>query len=89
MCLHLLCILIISATRICLTRLDFDSRSLSHFSLCVPHLIPRLISCRFSFSSHLAQGLTCMLVFAIFSAVLGMFQFGYNTGVINPPQKVI
>jgi hypothetical protein len=29
-----------------------------------------------------------MLVFAIFSAVLGMFQFGYNTGVINAPQKV-
>lgn len=34
------------------------------------------------------QGLTCMLVFAIFSAVLGMFQFGFNTGVINAPQEV-
>ncbi|GFS29716.1 glucose transporter type 1, partial [Nephila pilipes] len=34
-------------------------------------------------------GLTCMLVFAIFAAVLGMFQFGYNTGVINAPQKII
>lgn len=30
-----------------------------------------------------------MLVFAIFSAVLGMFQFGYNTGVINAPQKML
>ncbi|XP_055930154.1 glucose transporter type 1-like isoform X2 [Argiope bruennichi] len=30
-----------------------------------------------------------MLVFAIFAAVLGMFQFGYNTGVINAPQKII
>lgn len=30
-----------------------------------------------------------MLVFAIFSAVLGMFQFGFNTGVINAPQKVL
>jgi SP family facilitated glucose transporter-like MFS transporter 1 len=30
-----------------------------------------------------------MLVFAIFSAVLGMFQFGYNTGVINAPQKIL
>ena len=29
-----------------------------------------------------------MLVFAIFSAVLGMFQFGFNTGVINAPQEV-
>ena len=34
------------------------------------------------------QGLTCFLVSAIFSAVLGMFQFGYNTGVINAPQQV-
>lgn len=30
-----------------------------------------------------------MLVFAIFSATLGMFQFGYNTGVMNAPQKVL
>ncbi|XP_013774358.2 glucose transporter type 1-like [Limulus polyphemus] len=30
-----------------------------------------------------------MLVFAIITAVLGMFQFGYNTGVINAPQKII
>lgn len=30
-----------------------------------------------------------MLLFAIFSAVLGMFQFGYNTGVINAPQMVL
>lgn len=34
-------------------------------------------------------GLTCSLVFAIFAAVLGMVQFGYNTAVINAPQKVI
>lgn len=33
--------------------------------------------------------ITPMLVFAIFSAVLGMFQFGFNTGVINAPQKVL
>lgn len=30
-----------------------------------------------------------MLVFSIFSAVLGMFQFGFNTGVINAPQKIL
>ncbi|GFW74296.1 histone-lysine N-methyltransferase SETMAR [Trichonephila clavipes] len=36
-----------------------------------------------------AKGLTCSLVFAIFAAVLGMVQFGYNTAVINAPQKVI
>ncbi|XP_037079932.1 glucose transporter type 1-like isoform X2 [Pollicipes pollicipes] len=35
------------------------------------------------------QGLTLFLVSAIFSAVLGMFQFGYNTGVINAPQHII
>jgi len=35
------------------------------------------------------SGLTPMLAFAIFSAVLGMFQFGYNTGVINAPQKIV
>lgn len=35
------------------------------------------------------RGITPMLVFAIFSAVLGMFQFGFNTGVINAPQKVL
>lgn len=33
--------------------------------------------------------ITPMLIFAILSAVLGMFQFGYNTGVINAPQKVL
>ncbi|CAL4185244.1 unnamed protein product, partial [Meganyctiphanes norvegica] len=36
-----------------------------------------------------ATGLTCFLCYAIFAAVLGMFQFGYNTGVINAPQTVI
>ena len=35
------------------------------------------------------QGLTCFLCYAIFAAVLGMFQFGFNTGVINTPQEVI
>ncbi|XP_053213492.1 glucose transporter type 1-like isoform X3 [Panonychus citri] len=38
---------------------------------------------------HCPEGLTCMLMFAIFSAALGMFQFGYNTGVINAPQRII
>ncbi|XP_067139928.1 glucose transporter type 1 isoform X2 [Centruroides vittatus] len=35
------------------------------------------------------EGATCMLVFSICAAVLGMFQFGYNTGVVNAPQNVI
>ncbi|KAF8787868.1 Glucose transporter type 1 like protein [Argiope bruennichi] len=39
--------------------------------------------------SNCPEGLTCSLVFAIFAAVLGMVQFGYNTAVINAPQKVI
>ncbi|XP_076263773.1 glucose transporter 1 isoform X4 [Rhynchophorus ferrugineus] len=34
----------------------------------------------------LEQGLTAFLSYAIFAAVLGMLQFGYNTGVINAPQ---
>ncbi len=36
----------------------------------------------------LFQGLTFPLGFSIFSAVLGMLQFGYNTGVINAPESV-
>lgn len=35
-----------------------------------------------------SQGLTGFLAYAIFAAMLGMLQFGYNTGVINAPQKV-
>lgn len=35
------------------------------------------------------QGLTFFLTYAIFAAVLGMLQFGYNTGVINAPGKNI
>lgn len=38
---------------------------------------------------HEEKEITAALVFAIFSAVLGMFQFGFNTGVINAPQKVL
>jgi len=34
------------------------------------------------------KGLTFFLGFSIFSAVLGMLQFGYNTGVINAPESV-
>lgn len=41
------------------------------------------------FSNLLAQGLTFFLTYAIFAAVLGMLQFGYNTGVINAPGKNI
>nr|NP_001303403.1 glucose transporter 1, isoform AA [Drosophila melanogaster]ALI30448.1 glucose transporter 1, isoform AA [Drosophila melanogaster] len=36
-----------------------------------------------------APGLTFFLTYSIFSAVLGMLQFGYNTGVINAPEKNI
>jgi len=35
------------------------------------------------------KSLTCFLCYAIFAAVLGMFQFGFNTGVINAPEAVI
>jgi len=49
--------------------------------MCRPFLCPSGHNC--------PEGLTCMLVFAIFSAVLGMFQFGFNTGVINAPREVL
>ncbi|XP_032287753.1 solute carrier family 2, facilitated glucose transporter member 4 isoform X2 [Phoca vitulina] len=35
------------------------------------------------------QRVTGTLILAVFSAVLGSLQFGYNLGVINAPQKVI
>ncbi|XP_055373540.1 glucose transporter type 1 isoform X9 [Condylostylus longicornis] len=38
---------------------------------------------------RLTNGLTFFLTYAIFAAVLGMLQFGYNTGVINAPEKNI
>ncbi|XP_048525252.1 glucose transporter type 1 isoform X4 [Dendroctonus ponderosae] len=37
----------------------------------------------------LEQGLTGFLSYSILAAVLGMLQFGYNTGVINAPQSNI
>jgi len=41
------------------------------------------------FTFHFStKGLTGFLTYAIFAAVLGMLQFGYNTGVINAPQTV-
>lgn len=44
----------------------------------------------FSFPSfYFRQGLTFFLVYSIFAAVLGMLQFGYNTGVINAPETNI
>ena len=33
--------------------------------------------------------ITSTLVLSVFGAILGMFYFGYNTGVINAPQKSI
>lgn len=38
--------------------------------------------------SECLQGLTLFLSYAILAAVLGMLQFGYNTGVINAPEVV-
>jgi SP family facilitated glucose transporter-like MFS transporter 1 len=34
------------------------------------------------------QGVTFQLMMAVGTAVIGSLQFGYNTGVINAPQKV-
>uniref|UniRef100_A0A803JAY5 Solute carrier family 2, facilitated glucose transporter member 4 n=1 Tax=Xenopus tropicalis TaxID=8364 RepID=A0A803JAY5_XENTR len=35
------------------------------------------------------SGVTKTLVLSVFTAILGSFQFGYNIGVINAPQKII
>ncbi|KPP61422.1 solute carrier family 2, facilitated glucose transporter member 1-like, partial [Scleropages formosus] len=35
------------------------------------------------------QQVTCQLMLAVGTAVIGSLQFGYNTGVINAPQKII
>lgn len=34
-------------------------------------------------------GVTCALLYAVSAAVLGMLQFGFNTGVINSPRDLI
>ncbi|KAI5729971.1 hypothetical protein M8J76_008573 [Diaphorina citri] len=41
------------------------------------------------FAWFVLHGLTFHLTYTILSAMLGMFQFGYNTGVINAPEKNI
>lgn len=58
----------------------------------VPRKNLRMVLCRktkFDFSFSFRQGLTFFLTYAILAAVLGMLQFGYNTGVINAPQNNI
>ncbi|XP_041989024.1 glucose transporter type 1-like isoform X2 [Aricia agestis] len=37
----------------------------------------------------MSGGVTGALLYAVFSAVLGMLQFGFNTGVINSPKEFI
>ena len=37
----------------------------------------------------MAHGVTFLLVRSVFGAVLGMFYFGYNTGVVNAPEEAI
>ena len=37
----------------------------------------------------MVQAVTFILVRSVFGAVLGMFYFGFNTGVVNAPEKAI
>ncbi|XP_078509063.1 solute carrier family 2, facilitated glucose transporter member 4-like [Lissotriton helveticus] len=39
--------------------------------------------------SKLQKQITCPLVFSVTVAVIGSFQYGYSTGVINAPQSII
>lgn len=42
----------------------------------------------FFFFLSILQQVTFHLLLAVGTAVIGSLQFGYNTGVINAPQKV-
>ena len=46
------------------------------------------LSLSVSLSLSLLQKVTFQLMLAVGAAVIGSLQFGYNTGVINAPQKV-
>ena len=37
----------------------------------------------------MVQAVTFILVRSVFGAVLGMFYFGFNTGVVNAPEAAI
>lgn len=51
--------------------------------MCISHVRKHMNN-----KSDYFQGLTLFLSYAILAAVLGMLQFGYNTGVINAPEVV-
>lgn len=42
----------------------------------------------FDMFPNVLQGLTFFLTYTILASMLGMLQFGYNTGVINAPEVV-
>lgn len=52
---------------------------------------PQVFSEKFNFSDLAARmaGITLTLVRSVLGAVLGMFFFGYNTGVVNAPEAAI
>lgn len=62
------------------------------FSMCLylDHDAPSTLFCKgpHRLNVVMLQGLTFFLSYAILAAVLGMLQFGYNTGVINAPEVV-
>jgi MFS transporter, SP family, solute carrier family 2 (facilitated glucose transporter), member 1 len=68
------------------TKLNF-SHSCFHFvSIMFSFRIMNAIFTTNFSTLRLLQGLTFFLSYSIFAAVLGMLQFGYNTGVINAPE---
>lgn len=55
--------------------------------LCRKHELPINQTIAFSFFFFI-QKITASLIYAVTVAAIGSLQFGYNTGVINAPEKV-
>lgn len=61
---------------------------ISHFiSILIVLILVKLVS-SLTLAYFVLQQITFNLLLSVGAAVIGSLQFGYNTGVINAPQKV-